>query len=101
MKNFLKVDDFTKEEIITILNRADFLQECWVNNLMPKTLKNKKIALWFFGQGFFMPCPPIMRGQEVSEDSLTTSQYCDYQAKEYLLHSQNAIMEYCFNEKFA
>jgi len=51
--------------------------------------------------GFFMPCPPITRGEELTVDSLTAPQYCDYQAKEYLLHSQNAIMEYCFNEKFA
>lgn len=45
--------------------------------------------------GFYLPCPPITRGEEVSEDSLSTSQYCDYQAKDCLLHSQNAIMEYC------
>ena len=45
--------------------------------------------------GFFMPCPPITRGEEISEDSLTTDQYCDYEAKEFLLHAQNAIMEFC------
>lgn len=51
--------------------------------------------------GFFLPCPPITRGQEISTDSLSTEQYCDYQAKEYLLHSQNAIMEYCMHKKDA
>lgn len=301
MKNFIKVDDFSKEEIISIINRANYLQECWNNNEMPQTLKNKNIALWFFGQGFrnrvafeigarsmgadvsfipgdlgihepiqdiahyinnwfsmavircnkhtdiqkftsdsnipvinartsfnhpceiigdlqyiqkhrktindlnvvfigevtnlcmswfeaartlpihvtqigpkeylgkkelieelnrnaigsisttqelnnsiskdtdvlytdcwpkgedketikrlftpyqitkdivrmmnhngyYMPCPPITRGEELTEDSLSAPQYCDYKAKEYLLHSQNAIMEYCFNEIFA
>jgi ornithine carbamoyltransferase len=48
--------------------------------------------------GFFMPCPPIARGQEVSDDSLERAQYCDYEAKEYLLHAQNAIMEFCMDE---
>ena len=300
MKNFIKVDDFSQEEIISIINRANYLQECWNNNKMPQTLKNKKIALWFFGQGFrnrvafeigarsmgadisfipgdlgihepiqdiahyinnwfsmavircnkhadilkfisdskipvinartsfnhpceiigdlqyiqrhrktindlnvvfvgevtnlcmswfeaartlpihitqigpeeylgkkelidelnrnaigsisttqelrksiskdtdvlytdcwpkdedketitrlfkpyqipkdmfsmmnhngiYMPCPPITRGEELTEDSLSTPQYCDYKAKECLLHSQNAIMEYCFNDTF-
>ncbi len=52
-------------------------------------------------KGFFMPCPPITRGEELSEDSLTANQYCDYAAKEFLLHAQNAIMEYCFNERFS
>ena len=52
MNSFLRVDDFTKEEIYTILDRANHLQECWKTNAMPQSLKNKKIALWFFGQGF-------------------------------------------------
>lgn len=51
-------------------------------------------------KGFFMPCPPITRGEEISTDSLAAEQYCDYEAKEYLLHAQNALMEYCFSEKF-
>ena len=46
-------------------------------------------------KGFFMPCPPITRGEEISDDSLTAEQYCDYEAKEFLLHAQNAIMEHC------
>jgi len=52
MKSFLRVDDFTKEEIYMILDRANHLQQCWKDNTMPKSLKDKKIALWFFGQGF-------------------------------------------------
>jgi ornithine carbamoyltransferase len=52
MRSFIKVDDFSKEEIYAILNRANYLQECWKNNTMPQTLKDEKIALWFFGQGF-------------------------------------------------
>ncbi len=52
-------------------------------------------------KGFFMPCPPVTRGEELSLDALGAEQYCDYEAKEFLLHAQNAIMEHCFNERFA
>jgi hypothetical protein len=44
--------------------------------------------------GFFLPCPPVSRNKEVSPESLQSDLCQDYQAKEFLLHSQNAIMEY-------
>lgn len=83
--------------------------DCWpkqednerVKELFIPYQVNSSIIKKMSPRGFFMPCPPIRRGEEISEDSLAMPQYCDYQAKEYLLHSQNAIMEYCINEKFA
>jgi len=51
--------------------------------------------------GIFLPCPPVTRGEEVSIESLKSKQCMDYAAKEYLLHSQNAIMEYLINENDA
>jgi len=80
--------------------------DCWPSNgdkdsinrlFMPYQI-TKKIVGQMNANGFYMPCPPITRGEELSEDSLSAIQYCDYEAKEFLLHSQNAIMEYCFNE---
>jgi ornithine carbamoyltransferase len=50
--------------------------------------------------GFFLPCPPITRGQEASAGSASHPRCCDYAAKECLLHAQNAIMEYCLFEGF-
>ena len=50
--------------------------------------------------GFFLPCPPITRGEEVSAEAASHPRCCDYEAKEYLLHAQNAIMEYCLLEEF-
>ncbi len=40
----------------------------------------------------FLPCPPVHRGEEVSEDAMRSSACCVYEAKEYLLHAQNAIL---------
>ncbi len=52
MKGFISLLDYSTEELVEILNRADKLQELWHKNKMPQSLKNKKIGLWFFGQGF-------------------------------------------------
>ena len=43
---------------------------------------------------FFLPCPPVTRGEEVSEEVMQTCGATVYEAKEYLLHAQNAILSY-------
>jgi ornithine carbamoyltransferase len=40
----------------------------------------------------FLPCPPVTRGEEVSEDAMTYLGHHVYEAKEYLLHAQNAVL---------
>lgn len=40
----------------------------------------------------FLPCPPVHRGEEVSEDAMRSPACCVYKAKEYLLHAQNAVL---------
>lgn len=78
--------------------------DCWPRNENKKKIEKlflpyqitKNIVAKMSPKGFYMPCPPITRGEELTDDSLSTPQYCDYKAKECLLHSQNAIMEYCF-----
>jgi ornithine carbamoyltransferase len=52
MKDFLAINDLTTDEVVNILNRADQLYEAWQNNTMPDSLKFKRIALWFWGNGF-------------------------------------------------
>jgi ornithine carbamoyltransferase len=44
--------------------------------------------------GFFLPCPPVTRGQEVSVEAMNSPLCLNYQAKGFLLHMQNAIMEF-------
>ncbi len=44
--------------------------------------------------GFFLPCPPVTRGQEVSVDAMNSPLCLNYRDKEFLLHVQNAIMEF-------
>jgi len=41
----------------------------------------------------FLPCPPVTRGEEVSTEAMQSPLCLNYQAKNFLLHAQNAIME--------
>jgi ornithine carbamoyltransferase len=40
----------------------------------------------------FLPCPPVTRGEEVSEEAMEYLGQHVYEAKEYLLHAQNAVL---------
>jgi ornithine carbamoyltransferase len=41
---------------------------------------------------FFLPCPPVTRGEEVSAGAMDRCARHVYAAKEYLLHAQNAVL---------
>lgn len=49
MKKLIELTDLTQEELISVLNRADYLKRCWDNNEMPQILSDQRIALWFQG----------------------------------------------------
>ena len=40
----------------------------------------------------FLPCPPVHRGEEVSDGAMNWPGCRVYEAKEYLLHAQNALL---------
>jgi ornithine carbamoyltransferase len=46
----------------------------------------------------FLPCPPVTRGQEVSVDAMQAPKCRVYQAKQWLLHAQNALLEQTLTE---
>lgn len=52
MKDFISFLDFTHEDLVEILDRADQLADAWRENRMPKSLLGKQVGLWFFGNGF-------------------------------------------------
>lgn len=41
------------------------------------------------------PCPPFYRGEEVSEDVISSKYFVGYEFKKYLLQVQQAIIVYC------
>ena len=42
----------------------------------------------------FLPCPPVTRGEEVDDQAMGHPLCRVYEAKEFLLHSQNAILRH-------
>ncbi len=52
MKHFVSLRDFTTDELMRLLDRADVLRDAWKQCRMPKSLQNHRVALWFYGQGF-------------------------------------------------
>jgi len=42
----------------------------------------------------FLPCPPVTRGQEVSNDAMLSRLCKNHEAKKFLLHAQNAVLEF-------
>ena len=41
----------------------------------------------------FLPCPPVTRGQEVSPEAMEDPRCRVVEAKDWLLHAQNALLE--------
>ncbi len=52
MKHFISLLDYSHEELMKILDRADYLADAWRKHEMPKSLLNKQVGLWFYGNGF-------------------------------------------------
>ena len=48
----------------------------------------------------FLPCPPVHRGEEVSDSAMNWPACCVYEAKEYLLHAQNALLAALVNPAY-
>ena len=46
----------------------------------------------------FLPCPPVHKGEEVSENAMNWPGCRVYEAKEFLLHAQNALLVSLLND---
>jgi ornithine carbamoyltransferase len=57
----------------------------------PYQITTENLA-WAAPDVLFLPCPPVHRGEEVSESVMQSSACCVLAAKEYLLHAQNALL---------
>lgn len=123
-KEYLAGDDMVKElkshalgrittssDLDSMLEKADLIYtDCWPNCDVPEDYeKIKKLFLPFqitdkhlnrlHQDAMFLPCPPVTRGQEVTHEAMNSKFCMNYQAKEYLLHCQNAIAEMIVSEK--
>jgi len=91
-------------DIDAVLNEGvDVLYtDCWPKNGDPETIRELFTPFRIDGarasrlreSSFYLPCPPVTRGQEVSDDSLSAPSFRNFPAKECLLHAQSALVEY-------
>ncbi len=51
-KHFLSLRDWGGAKVTQILDRADQLARLWKAQQMPRALRGKRVALWFYGDGF-------------------------------------------------
>ena len=96
-------------ELVPLLKEADLIYtDCWprtdgidakekiCKQFLPYQITSECLSK-LKRNSMFLPCPPVTRGEEVSCEAMNSELCLNYRAKEYLLHSQNSIMEFISN----
>ena len=91
--------NFTASTDMRDLVDADvILTDCWPIGAEPSRLADFQITASVLDNvrpdAIFLPCPPVARGQEVSDDAMTHPRCQSRTAKAFLLHAQNALLEW-------
>ncbi|KAB1087934.1 ornithine carbamoyltransferase [Neorhizobium galegae] len=81
------------------LEDADVIfTDSWPGGVAESTLADYRISAAVLDRCrpdvIFIPCPPVARGQEVTADAMTHPVCQSTAAKAFLLHAQNALMEW-------
>ena len=85
------------------LEGADvILTDCWPKGADEAELAPYRISAELLQRCkpdvIFLPCPPVTRGAEVTADAMLHPACRSRQAKAFLLHAQNALMEWVLSE---
>jgi len=91
--------NFTASTDMGELRDADVIvTDCWSKDAEPAGLLAYQVTASVLDAGrsdaIFLPCPPVARGQEVSADAMTHATCQSQVAKAFLLHAQNALLEW-------
>ena len=89
---------FRASEDMGELEDADVIvTDCWPAGADPAALRPWQVteAVLDAGRAVFLPCPPVTRGQEVSAGAMLHPACRVVEAKAWLLHAQNAVLEWC------
>jgi ornithine carbamoyltransferase len=81
------------------LHDADvIITDCWPEGARADQLRDYQLSASLLDRCrpdvIFLPCPPVTRGQEVSADAMNHPTCQSPAAKAYLLHTQNALLEW-------
>lgn len=92
-------DNFRRSTDMRELEDADVIfTDSWPGGVAESTLADYRISAAVLDRcrpdAIFIPCPPVARGQEVTADAMTHAACQSTPAKAFLLHAQNALMEW-------
>jgi ornithine carbamoyltransferase len=97
-RRFAMIERFSATTEMDALSSADVvITDCWPREVEPADVLGYQITAAtlerYAPAGLFIPCPPVTRGQEVSADAMTSPRCRVTEAKAFLLHAQNALLE--------
>jgi ornithine carbamoyltransferase len=79
-------------------SRADDEQDQRIRSLFGPLQITADVLASAPADALFLPCPPVTRGEEVSADAMQAAKCRVYEAKQWLLHAQNALLEQTLTE---
>lgn len=90
---------FTASTTLDAMFDADaIITDCWPAGARDDQLLAYQISASLLERcrpdAIFLPCPPVTRGQEVSADAMSHPKCQSVPAKAFLLHAQNALLEW-------
>lgn len=90
---------FTASTDLDALYDADvIITDCWLGGAHDEELGSYRISASLLDKcrpdAIFLPCPPVTRGEEVTADAMRHATCQSSAAKAYLLHAQNALLEW-------
>ncbi|MCJ9701919.1 MULTISPECIES: ornithine carbamoyltransferase [unclassified Bradyrhizobium] len=90
---------FTASTDLEAVYDADvIITDCWPAGAQHDQLARYRISAALLDRcrtdAIFLPCPPVTRGQEVTADAMGHATCQSTAAKAYLLHAQNALLEW-------
>ncbi|MDK4735828.1 ornithine carbamoyltransferase [Rhizobium sp. CNPSo 3490] len=96
--NLLNQNFETSRDIRDALAADVIITDSWPKDAGENELVEYQVTATLLDKGqrdmIFLPCPPVARGQEVSVDAMLHPACQSRPAKAFLLHAQNALMEW-------
>lgn len=97
-QRFTQVERFSATEDMNALTSADVvITDCWPKGAEADILLPYQITATVLErcapEVLFIPCPPVTRGQDVSAQAMAAPHCRTIEAKAFLLHAQNALLE--------
>ncbi|MGR9428702.1 ornithine carbamoyltransferase [Rhizobium leguminosarum] len=96
--NLLNPNFETSRDIRHVLEADVIITDSWPKDTEERELAEYQVTAALLDEGkrdmIFLPCPPVARGQEVTADAMSHPACQSRPAKAFLLHAQNALMEW-------